>query len=115
MCLRRLICVAEAQVLANPAWVGRVEFVDPPGGEGVPATAQAVAEARAQAADARPWTAKGGQGLGAVEPAAAAAAVAPLLPARPVPSEPAAFLMLHAQVTAYMGGWVWWGGRRPPA
>lgn len=85
------------QVLANPAWVGRVEFID----EGVPVTAQAVAEARAHVADARPWTAKA---PGAA--AAAAAVAAPLLPAQPVPSEPAAFLMLQAQVTAYMGeGW----------
>ena len=84
-------------MIANPAWVGTVEVVDP-AGSGVAVTAQAVWDARAQIADARSWTEKGHI---AAAPDSASAA---LVPVQPVPAgEPAAFLMLQAQVTAYMG------------
>ena len=94
--------------MANPAWVGTVDIVDPPGGATVTALdydrarAQADAAGGAKAAAAAPSSppSDGAASAALMAPASAA----PLLPVRPIPSaEPAAFLMLQVQTTAYMG------------
>jgi hypothetical protein len=96
------------QLIANPAWVGTVEVLDPAGG-GVAASAEAIADARAHIADPRSWVDKSSAPRAHAADAQAAAASggearAPLIPGQPFPAgEPAAVLMLQAQVTAYMG------------
>lgn len=112
------------QVMANPAWVGTVDIIDPPGGaavtaldyDGARALADAAGGVRAAAVTPSSPPSDGGAASAALM---APASATPLLPVRPVPSaEPAAFLMLQVQTTAYMGEpcqWTCAQGRPMPA